>query len=253
MHVLSWYILQLLQGLFHIRNIVFCSYCNTCQIELNTSGYGAVTHQYLILHYTCLRWYSAWLSSCLCVFACMCVHCRQTPIPHVNQRAGSFYLCNAVENNIVFAEHYNINILTEFISFLLFILIHPEMLLQLRYMAAWSMALSTVRRYWTLFCDEMGTGPRWPFSNIWAAAAKASQEGICHQCPPSVRLPANQVISLLFLAGMAQKHRLSFQYGSAQRKTDTDTHTHTQQQNTHTHTHHLRKLYWCTLSSLFNR
>lgn len=67
-------------------------------------------------------------------------------------------------------------------------------------------------------------------------AAKASQEGICHQCPPSVRLPANQVISLLFLAGMAQKHRLSFQYGSAQRKTDTDTHTHTQQQNTHTHT-----------------
>lgn len=92
------------------------------------------------------------------------------------------------------------------------------MLLQVRYMAAWSMALSTVRRYWMLFCDEMGTGPRWPFSNIWAAAAKASQEDICHQCPPSVRLPANQVISLLFLAGLAQKHRLSFNIRSVLQK-----------------------------------
>lgn len=42
--------------------------------------------------------------------------------------------------------------------------------------------------------------------NIWAVAAGASKEGICHQLPPSVRLPANPVISLVFLAGMAQIH-----------------------------------------------
>lgn len=85
-------------------------------------------------------------------------------------------------------------------------------------MAGRSMALSTARRCWMLFCDEMGTGPRWPFGNIWAAAAKASQEDICHQCPPSIRLLANQVISLLFLAGVSQKHRLCFQYSGALQK-----------------------------------
>lgn len=153
--------------------------------------------------------------------ACVCVCCKEGVIPHLTEHRDFCFVWLFFFLSFIFGLLYKILLFcttpqgSEFISFLLFILIHPEMLGQVRYMAEWSMALSTVRRYWTLFCDEMGTGPRWPFSNIWAAAAKASQEGICHQCPPSVRLPANQVISLLFLAGMAQKHRLSFQYGSA--------------------------------------
>lgn len=40
----------------------------------------------------------------MCVAQCVCC-VDKSPISHVKQSAGSFYLRNAVENIIVFAEH----------------------------------------------------------------------------------------------------------------------------------------------------
>lgn len=52
-----------------------CGYCKTGQIQIQASGEDAVTHQYLILYYSCLRWSLAWLFSCLfgCMAPCICV------------------------------------------------------------------------------------------------------------------------------------------------------------------------------------
>lgn len=52
---------------------------------------GAVTHQYLILYCSCLRWYLAWVFSCLlgCLapYICLCVHVWRSDrlISHVKQ------------------------------------------------------------------------------------------------------------------------------------------------------------------------
>lgn len=169
---------------------------------------------------------TALMSVCMTGSTHMCV-CGVDRVQSLmwNREQAVFNLCNAVENIIVFAEHCkDLHRVYQFSS--IFIDTPQDALAGKIYsMAAWSMALSTARGYWMLFCDEMETRPRWPFSNIWAAAAKASQEGICHQCPASVRLPANQVISPVFLAGMAQKHRLSFQHSPALQK---QTNAHTQ-------------------------
>lgn len=66
------------RGLACFWNPLICSYCKTRQIQCRASGYGAVTHQYLISYYSCLRRSPARVFSCLlgCLAPCVCACVR---------------------------------------------------------------------------------------------------------------------------------------------------------------------------------